>query len=235
MIHRARRHHLLAIPTIVLSFAGDALSANQPDVAQNGLAASISHPKPNALIRARMPLFGKAHGRNFKLWRIEYDRGENPTEWHTINTGRKAIPEDPWVTGKVKWNPLTGARGNLGDWETGLIAYRWGTQHTNLNGVYTLRLGAEAHDGKTAEARLTVEVGRMFSRLKGGTVNSPDDRVVVEVPAKASPWKVGVISIQPSDDVEPGPGQRKVGEIYEIRPPRMTFARPLTLTSRMRS
>ena len=189
------------------------------DKAKTELVAAISLPKPNALLRANIPVFGKAHGPNFKLWRLEYGKSEQPTKWNVIKVGFKPILEDPWAAGKVKWNPGWGAHGNLADWETGLVSYRYGTQHANLNGVYTLRLTVEDQSGNTAETRVPVEVGCVITRLKGGTANSPDNRIVVAVPSMCISSKVMVISIQPSRDVGPGPGRSAVGKIYEFRPP----------------
>ena len=163
--------------------------------AQTELVAAISLPKPNSLLRADVPVFGKAHGPNFKLWRLEYGEGEDPTKWNVIKVGFKPILEDPQAQGKVKWNPNWGAHGNLADWKTGLVSYQYGTQHTNLNGVYTLRLVAEDKDGNIAEARVPVEVGCVITRVRGGTANSPDNRIVLSVPPLSCPDGAVVISI----------------------------------------
>jgi len=47
----------------------------------HGLVARLSVPYQNALVRANVPVFGLAYGKDFKEYRVEYGEGSNPSEW----------------------------------------------------------------------------------------------------------------------------------------------------------
>ena len=196
------------------------------------LVARMSLPWNNSLVRGNVPVFGVAYGRDFKLWRLEFGEGEEPKRWQTIKVSHKQVTHDPWTAGEVRWDPDWGARGNLYTWETGLTSYEYRSYPwtKNLNGIYTLRLVVEGKSGQTVEARVTVEVGRVLVRAKGGTANSPDNRVVLSAPPQAITEDFLTVSIQPSTDVSVGPDYVQIGKIYEFRPPRTNFTKPVTFT-----
>jgi len=191
------------------------------------LIARLSMPYNNALVRGDVPVFGVAAGTDFDVYRVEYGAGLSPKEWHLIHVSPQPQPSDPWAAGKVTWSRDKGARGNLATWPTGLTSYDYPGQKEGVNGIHTLRLVVEGKWGNTAEARVTVNVGRVILKDAGGAAESSDHRAFVHVDADSIAAPFQVMSIQPIDPVDnpaiielkPPKGFIPVGKTYEFRPP----------------
>lgn len=244
----ARGHAVLArncvrvLVPCLLALAGPpaGLAQNGPTPTNAGLAsslsgpvASISLPYNGALIRANVPVFGVADAPDFKQYRVEFGEGPDPVEWRTINVSTRRHPHDPWKAGQVKWSPSAGARGNLATWDTGLTSYRYGTPKDNLNGVYTLRVVVETVSGRTAEARLQVNVARVVSRRNGGIAESRDNMAFLTVTGLSVESAFLLVAITPVDelnppliDIKPPMGLIPLGKTYELQPPGVEFLKP---------
>lgn len=202
-------------------------------VARADIAATLSMPYDNALVRADVPVFGVATAERFKEYRVEYGLGPAPAAWHLIARSSRPQPTDPWATGKAKWNPNIGVKGNLAVWHTGLTSYTYGTQKENLNGLYTLRLTVEDQDGQTAEARVLVNVARAVTMDSGGIVESRDERVYLKIPRHALDVPFALAAITPVGehnpaliDFAPADGLARMGAVYEFRPPGLRTVKP---------
>lgn len=138
------------------------------------------------LIRANVPVFGTAYmldkHEKLKQWRLEYGAGRSPTQWTRIKESEKPVSYDPYPEGKVVWNVNKEPTGNLTNWAVGLASYSYANWGKNLNGIYTLRLIAEAENGARAETRRTFYVGEALIRLYGGTGISADLKCRLLVP-----------------------------------------------------
>lgn len=158
-------------------------------ISAHDLAARIDVPFENSLVRGNIPVFGLAHGNNFKSYTIEVGKGAEPAEWHTLATSSK--PQETEVTPDDldDSSDLT-IHGNLATWDTGLKNYVYLPTHPedhpiDLKGVYTLRLVVSGIDGQSIEDRVTVKVANVISNAWGGRVISPDGRFVLTVPEQA--------------------------------------------------
>jgi hypothetical protein len=177
-----------------------------------------------------VPVFGVARAREFDSYRLEFGEGDKPKDWILIQESKEPQEEDPWVSGRVRFNADWGTTGNLGTWETGLDEYPYGQawKH-NLRGLYTLRLTVKAKDGRTAEHSIQVIVGRVVSNSTGGYGESPDRRVRLDVLAESILSAFVLVSILPSQEVRPPKQLVSVGGVYELQPPGLKFLRPTRL------
>ena len=147
---------------------------------------TISFPPNETLIRANVPVFGTAcmpnQQQKFKRWYLEYGAGRAPEQWTRIKESEKPVSYDPYPEGKIIWNLNKEPTGNLTNWAVGLTSYTYANWGKNLNGIYTLRLVAEAEDGTSAETRRFFYVGEALIRLFGGTGISSDLKCRLLVP-----------------------------------------------------
>jgi hypothetical protein len=201
------------------------------DVSEEPLIAKITLPWNNASVRAHVPVFGFAGGKNFKAYRLEYGQGKEPKAWILISSGTKPYNQDPWSAGQVKWSTDMGAEGTLGNWMTGLTTYQSGDWKENLLGEYTLRLVVEGKDGTTAEDRVHVIVAEVITRLIGGKVRSPDDRFHLKADKEAIPSSFVLVSMLPSSEPKLDPKLKLIGSAYEFQPPGLKFLKPAELTA----
>ncbi len=195
--------------------------------------ATISLPYPNSLVRANVPVFGVAYAKKFKSYRLEFGKGLEPEKWTIINSSTKPEPVDPWVARKVKWNPDWGAFGNLGTLETGLSGFphRHDWKHS-LVGIHTIRLIVEDTLGEMAEARVVVDVSHVITNQLGGTAKSEDGMVEVEIPSDSIATAFLLVSIRKSNQISGPKGLIGIGNIYEWRPPDVSFSQPSSLVFR---
>ncbi|MBM4045804.1 MAG: hypothetical protein FJ279_11870, partial [Planctomycetes bacterium] len=182
-------------------------------------------------MRANVPVFGVADAPEFKNYRLEFGQGKDPDQWTTIKVSSVPQREDPWAAGKVKRNPNWGAQGNLGTWETGLTGYAYAQKWKHdLLGVHTIRLVVEDRKGRTAEARVVVDVSDVITNLQGGKANSEDALVTMAAPANAITSAFLLVSIRRTDEAKVGEGLVDVSGVYEWQPPGAEFMKPVTLT-----
>jgi len=193
--------------------------------------ARISFPYHNSLIRASIPLFGKACAKNFKSYRIEFGQTKDPVEWTLIKQSDRAEPNDPWQDGAVKWNKDWGATdGNLGTWQTGLTEYPYGQRwEHNLLGPYTLRLTVTDKQGREAQHSVHVIVGRVVRNDLGGAVESPDGIARLEAGKDSITTAFVLVSLLPSSEPKPPKGLIPIGAAYEFQPPGLEFITPARL------
>jgi len=210
------------------------------DASKEQLGAKITVPIDQALLRSDIPIFGVAGGKNFKKYRVEYGRGENPTEWHLIESS--TIPQPKCDVGFAEMHLMQGdidIRGNLATWNTGLKNWEHLPWHpaedpTDFNGIYTIRLVVEGKDGKKIEDRVTCEVGRVIAQCLPGVAISPDKQVVMRFPEQSLTHPFRVYTILPLSDVreeQPLPPKkcRFIGSTYRIREPGDKFIKGVTL------
>lgn len=210
------------------------------DVSQKGLAGEITVPINDCLLRSDIPIFGVAGGTDFKEYRIEYGEGENPTEWHLIESS--TTPQTTTDVGIAEIQLMQGdidIRGNLATWNTGLknwVHLPWHPPEdpTDFNGVYTICLVVEGEDGETVEDRVTCEVGRVIAQCLPGIAISPDERVVLRFPEQSLTEPFRVYTILPLDEVGeellPQPeGTQLISPIYHIREPGDRFIKDVAL------
>jgi RHS repeat-associated protein len=210
------------------------------DVSYERLAAKITVPVDNCLLRSDIPIFGVAGGTNFKEYRVEYGEGENPIEWHLIESS--TTPQPTTDIGIAEIQLMQGdidIRGNLATWNTGLknwVHLPWHPPEdpTDFNGVYTIRLVVEGNDGETVEDKVTCEVGRVIAQCLPSIAISPDERVVMRFPEQSLTEPFRVYTILPLDEVGeellPQPeGTQLIGQIYRIREPGDRFIKDVAL------
>ncbi|MCA9472164.1 MAG: hypothetical protein MRJ96_15265 [Nitrospirales bacterium] len=203
----------------------------QPDA----LTAEIFIPTHQALVRANVPIFGKAHGKKFKEYRVEYGQGSNPTHWELLR--RSTTPQ----TQNVTPNPLylsadLSIEGNLGTWDTGLKNYVYLPTHPpdhpiNLKGTYTIRLVVISTDGQRIEDRVTVHVANVIPNAWGGQVISPDEQVRLSIQEQSITAPFRLILIQ-STNQRPkisGHGRQLIGDVYEVKEPGERFTKSAVL------
>src|ERR1035438_1748542 len=117
--------------------------------------------------------------------------------------------------------------GNLATWNTGLkewvhLPWHPPEDQRDYNGIYTIRLVVEGKDGKTAEDRVTCEVGHVIAQCLPGTAVSPDHRVALRFPEQAllQPFRIYTIMPvkKPGEELPPAPaGATILGQVYRIR------------------
>ena len=214
------------------------LCAVPSDGAEPGLTAAIHFPYENSSIRANVPIFGLAYGKDFTSYRLEFGQGHEPKEWTLVDESTEPETHDPWAEGKVKWSKDWGVEtGNLGVWRTGLSEYTYG-QHWehDLLGPYTLRLTVTDKQGREAQHSVHVIVARVVRNDIGGSVESPDGMARLEVGADSISSAFILVSLLPSGDpllptTEPKPAKNLllIGTAYEFQPPGLEFMRPARL------
>lgn len=203
------------------------------------LIAEMPVPSSEALLRSDIPIYGIAGGKDFKKYRVEYGEGKNPKEWHLIESSDKSQTDCPdfkdvsWMQGDLD------LKGNLATWNTGLknwVHLPWHAPEDtiDLNGVYTIRLVVEGKDGKTAEDRVTCEVGRAIAQCLPGIAISPDKKVTMYFGEQSltSPFRVyTILPFSMLDEEQPAKPQESevLGDIYRIREPGDRFAKEVRL------
>ncbi|KPJ57987.1 MAG: hypothetical protein AMS16_00125 [Planctomycetes bacterium DG_58] len=220
-----RRTTLLLLAFVVSSgllMAQSEKKATPKDISQEPLVAKITLPWNNSMVRAIVPVFGFAGGKNFKAYR---------QTWIPISSGTKPYNQDPWSAGKVKWDPNRGASGTLGNWRTGLSSYRYGDWRENLLGEYSLRLVVEGKDGTTVEDRIHVVVAHVLTKVLGGEARSPDARFHLNVDKGSTTSNFVLVSMLPSNEPKLDPKLKVIGSSYEFRPPGVNFLKPGRLTA----
>ncbi len=208
----------------------------KPSLSAKGLIATIEVPYPQAMVRGDVPVFGLAHGKNFKQYRVEYGAGENPNQWTTLATSD--TPQTEAVTAKDMDDSLdTTIYGNLATWDTGLKNYIYLPSHpadhpTNLKGTYTIRLVVEGDDGNTVEDRVTVNVANVIPNAWGGVVKSGDGKALLTVPEQAIRDSFRLVSIQSTKSAPEAElaGRKLASAIYQAREPRERFTKQVRLS-----
>jgi RHS repeat-associated protein len=200
----------------------------------HGLVARLSVPYENALVRANVPVFGLAYGKDFKEYRVEYGEGSNPRDWKVIAQSSQAKVRDDSLKERTSSGDGT-IHGNLATWDTGLSNYTYGDEFTadhpiNLNGVYTVRLVVANRNGQSVEDRVTLEVGSVIPTIYGGTVPSADGRAVLSVPEHGIREPFRVFSLKPAENVPLADLERAFGPVFEARPAGERFTKDVTLT-----
>jgi hypothetical protein len=197
-------------------------------------------------LRSDIPIFGVAGGKDFKEYRVEYGKGNNPSEWYLIASS--TTPQPTTNVGLAEMRLMQGdidIRGNLATWNTGLknwvhLPWHPAEDPTDLNGVYTLRLVVFGKDGQTVEDRMTVEVGRAIAQALPGIALSPDKRVVMHFPEQALTYPFRVYTILPLADAgEETPSACEnceyISPVYRIREPSDRFIKNVSLDFTVRA
>jgi len=190
---------------------------------ENGLVGEILVPFDGALVRANVPIFGRAYGKNFKEYRVEYGEGSNPTEWIVLNTSQtpqthNVIPDDLYQSADLS------IEGNLSTWDTGLKNYVYLPTHppdhpVDFKGTYTVRLVVTSSDGQMVEDRVILHVGNVIPNAWGGIVESPDKQVRIRVPEQAITAPFRLMLIQATEEA-PNMSEhdgRFVTPVYEVK------------------
>jgi hypothetical protein len=209
---------VLIMSAFILSSLAFTERASQANADPARLIAKIILPTEDALVRASVPIFGLAYGKDFKSYRVEYAEGSDPKKWITIINSSTPQKEDVNI-GEIAVGNWT-IQGNLATWDTGLSNYVYGEHPVDLNGIYTIRLLVLGKNGEETEDRVTVEVGRVIPAIYGGKVESKDKRVVLSVPEQAIEYPFKLFGITPviRDDTPIPESYRLIGNIYTIRP-----------------
>ncbi|MFH1248475.1 MAG: hypothetical protein V1490_04945, partial [Candidatus Omnitrophota bacterium] len=212
-----------SIPTFILLYAANLYAAQS-------LTAKIEIPYADSLVRGDVPVFGKAYGKDFKEFILDYGDGKNPKEWILIN--KSNAPQKVYKS-SVGLDMISFGKtidGNLGTWKTGLDEYRYGEHPVNLSGSYTLRLRVFDNKGNTAEDKITVEVGRIILNSIGGKIQSQDGFATVEV-EEHSLYTSAILASIESLDKNPFPQENLTlaSKVYELREPGEKFTQPVTL------
>lgn len=198
--------------------------------AASTLTAKIEIPYPDSLVRGDVPVFGKAYGKDFKEFILDYGEGKGPKEWILIN--KSNIPQKEYKSSVGQDMTSFGKTidGNLGTWKTGLDEYEYGEHPVNLSGTYTLRLRTFDKQGKVAEDKITVEVGRIILNSIGGKAQSQDGLATLEV-QEHSLYTSAILASLKALDKNPfsQEGLTLVSDVYELREPNEKFAQPIIL------
>ena len=196
---------------------------NKPISNSKNLIANIAVPQEATLIRANVPIFGQAYGKDFKEYRVEFGEGKNPSEWFNIYASTK--PQ----TRKITLDDLNDSlditiEGNLATWDTGLKNYVYLPSHPkdhpiDLKGTYTIKLVVTGNDGSTVEDRVTVDVANVIPNAWGGQATSKDGRVLLTVPEQAIMDSFRLVLIEAAENERFGSpsGRQVVGSIYKVR------------------
>jgi hypothetical protein len=208
---------------------------NRPAIIADGLVAKISVPPEDSIVRADVPIFGVAHGEQFKEYRVEYGEGANPTKWNLISKSSNPHNKEVAVNEIDTSMDLT-IHGDLGTWNTGLKNYVYLPTHpkddpVDLNGVYTVRLVVTGKNGHTIEDRVTVTVANVISNAWGGFARSKNGDAMLSVPEQAMMDVFELISIQatktpPNASLS---GHELIGEVFQVREPENKFTKDAVL------
>ena len=201
----------------------------------HGIIGEILIPYDEALVRANVPIFGRAYGKDFKKYRVEYGKGSDPNEWTILQ-----ISETPQTHNVSPDELLLSAdlsiEGNLSTWDTGLKNYVYLPTHSkdhpiNFKGTYTVRLVVTSLDGKTIQDRVTLHVANVIPNAWGGTVKSPDEQVRLVVPEQAitAPFRLILIQATAQTPAAPEQGRQLVGHVYEVKEPNEQFTKDIVL------
>lgn len=198
--------------------------------AAQSLTAKIEIPYPDSLVRGDVPVFGKAYGKDFKEFILDYGEGKTPKEWILINKSNTPQREYKSSVGQDMTSFGKTIEGNLGTWDTGLDEYEYGEHSVNLSGTYTIRLRSFDKKGNFAEDRKTVEIGRIVLNSIGGKAQSEDGLATLEVKEHSLYTSALLVSLK-SLDKNPFPQEDLflASKAYELREPDEKFAHPATL------
>ena len=224
-------------------FVGDAsgmvvqVSVGRGIVLQSNIVAEISLPENEAVVRGIVPIIGTATARNFRQYTLSLSRSIDGAYMRELvrSTSKKVASDQDYF---FSYNGTV--YGDLGYLNSGRdeYAYPYAPAGDNLNGVYTIKLKVEALDGRSAEDRKTVIVGRLVSAAEGGTAEDEDGTTHMSVPVwtVTREWEV-IAVVKPEDLGRNVPkefplkgGMIKIGPIVEIRPPCLKFNNPVTMT-----
>ncbi len=196
------------------------------------LIAKIDVPVSGALVRAQVPIFGIACGRNFKKYFIEYAKQDTPNEWvkieeSTISKADKTQIQDLAIGDET-------LHGNLATWDTGLKEYYYYDTDVDLSGSYILRLTVFDEKGNKAADEVNVDIGTIVSFVYGGMVASPDEKVrlTFEEHSLKTPFMLFNIKEAPASfpkSLVEKEGYKSASSIYEIEPEGINFGRPASL------
>jgi hypothetical protein len=213
-------------------FALDGQVAAEGPLSLSPFVANLALPTPFAVMRGNdIPVIGEAYGTAFDKFDVDYGPGLNPgdDQWVDLTTVRAPALLPPGDRTLVRHGA-----GNLINWNVGLDEYLpW--NNPGLNGVYTLRLRVTGTDGRTAEDRVPVVVGRLAATAIGSTIESPDGQARLRVPALASQDSFALLAIVPATDVDPAQtwtlpqNAQPAGTLYEIFPADEQFRDNVTL------
>jgi len=197
--------------------------------------ARISYPSTGSMVRADVPVFGVAHCRDFKEWRLEVAlkrdvNGELIAPiWRLLAHGVEPIADDPYAAGEVKWDANVGPRGNIYTWSTGAPSYdaRSAYPVEEARGVYRLRLTVEGAQRKVWRDEVELQIADVFSNHQGGFTESPDGIVRIELDELSlfHPWILVGVSPLP-EFVASTEGLERIGHAYEVRRPGISFSEP---------
>ena len=204
-----------------------------------GLVGEILIPRDGALVRANVPIFGRAYGDRFKEYRIEYGQGVAPHEWIILETSTKPQIHNT-TPDKLFLSADLSIEGNLGTWDTGLKNYVYLPTHPrdhpiNFKGTYTLRLVVTSLDGQTVEDRVTVHVANVIPNAWGGIVRSPDEQVLLSIPEQSitSPFRLILLQATTQNPANDGQGRHLIGYVYEVKDPGEKFTKNARLEMKL--
>lgn len=215
--------------SILLFFVG-VLSPSASAYPAQSVIAKIEIPYNDSIVRADVPVFGKAYGEDFKEFILDYGEGKDPKNWILIN--KSDIPQTEYNPSALQAMTSFGKTidGNLGTWRTGLDEYKYGVHPANLSGAYTLRLRAFAKRGNAAEDKITVEVGRIILNSIGGKAESRDGLASFEVKEHSLYTSAILVSLKALDkNPFQQEGLTSASKVYELREPGEKFTQPVTL------
>jgi hypothetical protein len=192
------------------------------------LRAEIIIPDDHYLVRADVPIYGDAEGSAFASFKLEYGKGENPSEWCLINesTHPTHFEYDAEILSEESESVLFG---NLGTWKTGLTAYQYGTHTQNLSGVYTLRLTVVAYDGRVAISEKRVTVGNVVLNARGGKIESDDGALSLFIQEHALTESARIFAFYKEEVKNIPSGYSLIGSAYTIYPKEETFLKKAQL------
>src|SRR6185437_8489902 len=142
-------------------------------------------PWDQALVKATVPIFGEAFGKDFASYQVSVASGWAPSTFTALNEG---------YTPQAQWSVPPGAQatllGNLATWETGLVP---GEEYpaTDLfhppkdlgyRGRWTIQLSAKDAQGAVKTDVKHVIIGRVINNGTGGLIVSDDGKASIRVP-----------------------------------------------------
>jgi uncharacterized protein (TIGR03437 family) len=212
------------------------LPVRRTSTTSGALTAELQTPRHNSLVRASIPIFGRAFGSEFREYRIEVGEGSNPSKWVVLQKSEIAH-KDGLTRDLMHDSAELTIIGNLANWDTGLKNYVYLPMYpknhpVDLKGVYTLRLVVTGRNGSESEDSVTVQVGDVVPNAWGGSVVSDDKLARVTVPEHALTQAFRVFGIRAIDRASAPPlpsGMRLASRIYEFREPEEEFTIPVRL------